>query len=453
MKAGIYSMYDVIILYEHKNREIESAVLLKYELMRRGYKVRILNVYRIKKIRDYNINAKVIVNFCLYGDIELHRYIYEFFGNKNKVLNLQWEQVYSDKKTYKKRIPSGNAKNAVHICWGKNQYDLLRANGCKNAMLTGPVHMDFLKPAFRNWYLEREELFSRYGIDSSKKTLLFISSFTTFYKTDEQMEYMQRFFSYDVFKFRELSINSRNTILSWFERLAKENSDVNIIYRPHPGELSDDQIKRICKENPNIYCISELSVKQWICACDVLLNWLSTAGVEAFFAGKSELFLRPFALESSMEYDMFDGACTASNYDSFARYVTDESLIDQYYKKQPRDEKIMPYYLNDSGYAYLRICDIIEKMIKTEKYNMPREKIYRVGRFKSYLKEEIKTKLCKAEKHGSRICEMIIKRRPRIGKWYEDMNILMTPEQVTTEEEDQIFMKIRKTLKGKKITG
>ncbi|WP_295089931.1 surface carbohydrate biosynthesis protein [Ruminococcus sp.] len=443
-------MYDVLILYEHKNREMESIILLKYELMRRGYKVKISSVYKFKKFSELNINANVIVNFCLYGDVELNRYIYEFYGNKNKILNLQWEQVYANERTYEKRIPSGNAKNAVHICWGKKQYDLLRACGCKNAMLTGPVHMDFLKPVFRNWYLDREKIFAKFGIDSSKKTLIFISSFTTFYKTDEQMKDIQRFFSYDVFKFRELSINSRDKILSWFERLAKDNKDVNIIYRPHPGEIVDDKLKRLCSENSNIYCISEFSVKQWICSCDVLLNWLSTAGVEAFFAGKTEIFLRPFELEESMEYDMFNSACKVYDYDTFVRYVKDSNLIDQYYKDHPRDEKILPYYLNDDGYAYLRICDIIEKMIKTEQYTISYEKSYRVGRLKKYFKEYVKIRLCKGKEKGSIICNKIISFKPTIETWYNDQKRILNAEYISPEEEKLMLRKLDRILKKQK---
>lgn len=444
-------MYDVLILYEHKNREMESILLLKYELMRRGFKVKIASIYKLKKISDLKINANVIVNYCLYGDVELQRNIYEFYGNKKKILNLQWEQVYTGKKTYEERTPSGNAKNAIHICWGKKQYDRLKASGCKNAMLTGPLHMDFLKPAFRNWYLDRDKLFAKYGIDSSKKNLIFISSFTTFYRTDEQMKDMQRFFSFDVLKFRELSIISRDTILSWFERLAKDNRDVNIIYRPHPGEIVDDKLNRLCSENSNIYCISELSVKQWICSCDVLLNWLSTAGVEAFFAGKSELFLRPIELESSMEYDIFDGACTVSDYDSFARYVTDSNLIDQYYIDHPRVEKILPYYLNEEGYTYLRICDIIEKMVKTEEYNMPCKKNYNLIRLKKYVKEEIKIRLNKGKAKGSWICNKIISFKPSIEEWYIEQNRILKTEYITPEEEKQILRKLHRILGKQKI--
>ena len=443
-------LYDVLILYEHKNREMESILLLKYELMRRGLKVAIASVYKFKRFKEFKINAKVIVNFCLYGDTELNRYIYEFYGKKNKILNLQWEQVYADKKTFERRIPSGNAKNAVHICWGKSQYDWLIADGCKNAILTGPIHMDFLKPAFRDWYLSRDELFSEYGIDPSKRTLLFISSFTTFYKTDEQLKNVQKFFSFDIFRFREISIISRNTILDWFERLAKENNDINIIYRPHPGELADERLNRICSEYKNIYCISEYSVKQWISSCDIMLNWLSTAGVEAFFSGKSELFLRPCELDSTMEYDMFKGACTVRDYDSFVSYVTDSSLIDQYYKDNPRGNKISPYYLNDGKYAYLRICDIIEKMVKTEQYTIPFVKHLRFRRLKCFLKEEIKIRLCKGKEKGNFFCRKIIDIKPTIEAWYNDQNSMLSAEYITPEEERKIVEKIHNTLKGKR---
>ena len=87
-------MIDVMILYEHKNREMESILLLKHELMRRGYKVRLKSVFELKQIRYFLEKPKVIVCPYLYSDVELHKYIYEVFGSADKIMNLQWEVQY-----------------------------------------------------------------------------------------------------------------------------------------------------------------------------------------------------------------------------------------------------------------------------------------------------------------------------------------------------------------------
>ena len=42
-------MVDVLILYEHRAREIENSCLLACELRRRGYKVQICNIYSEEK--------------------------------------------------------------------------------------------------------------------------------------------------------------------------------------------------------------------------------------------------------------------------------------------------------------------------------------------------------------------------------------------------------------------
>ena len=444
-------MIDVMILYEHKNREMESILLLKHELMRRGYKVRLKSVFELKQIRYFLEKPKVIVCPYLYSDVELHKYIYEVFGSADKIMNLQWEQVYAGKSTYKKRVPSGNAANAVHICWGKKQYELLKQNGCRNAVLTGPIHMDFLKPAFRGWYMSREKLFAQYGIDPGKKTLLFISSFTMFYKTDEELEGLRRFFDFDIFEFRDISVLSRNTILDWFERLLKENDGINIVYRPHPGELSDERLSRMCEKYPNMYCISDHSVKQWIADCDIILNWMSTAGVEAHFAGKPNLFLRPCELRSGIEYDMFRSSCKVYDYDAFVSYTSDSGLLEQYYLDHPIDQAISEYYINDEDYAYLRICDMIEEMLKTNKHYVPKADYDRVGLVKSAVRENVKKAVYDGRTGNSPIAKAVMRMRPGLDKRLYEYSETLSREYITLDEEKAVIKRIHRILKGKKI--
>ena len=186
----------------------------------------------------------------------------------------------------------------------------------------------------------------------------------------KSLEAYNRLTDFDTFDFYDLTVRSRDIILSWFEKLLSEGNDYNIIYRPNHGELLDEKITGHCQKYGRLYCISSYSVKQWITTSDVILNWYSTAGTEAFFSGKANLFLRPIPFDENMEYEMFSDSCKAATYESFRYYVSNDKQISDYYSDHPLDEKIGKYYYNGEGYTFIRICDLIEKMLHSSKYDM-----------------------------------------------------------------------------------
>lgn len=356
-------MSKIVIEYEHKAREMETVLLLSYILKKRGHKVKLIQINEQNRIQYLFWHPDMIITPYLYGNFELFEYVYKIFGKVKKICNLQWEQVYNGTSKENKRTPKELARKAVHICWGEDSYDRLKMSGCKNAVLTGAPQLDFLRKEFRGWYKERKDLFEEYGIDESKKTILFISTFTYFGLSDERMEELKKIVDFDPYSFRELTERTRDEVLNWFERILKDNSDVNIIYRPHPGELMDERINSFSKNNENFHIISDYSVKQWITTCDIILNWYSTAGVEVYFAGKANLFLRPFAFPHDMDFEMFTDACYISSYDELKKYIASPELINEYYLSHPIEIKLSPYYLIDNECAYMKIISVIEKMI------------------------------------------------------------------------------------------
>ena len=52
--------YDFVFLYEIKNRELESIMLLKYELIKRGYSVLIIETWNALFEKQDKIHAKAV---------------------------------------------------------------------------------------------------------------------------------------------------------------------------------------------------------------------------------------------------------------------------------------------------------------------------------------------------------------------------------------------------------
>ncbi|TYZ24506.1 surface carbohydrate biosynthesis protein [Selenomonas ruminis] len=403
-------MASIVILYEHKAREMETVLLLRYELMRRRHDVSIFQIDDLSRMKYLFKKTDLVITPFLYGDYELKKYVLEIFGCVNRICNLQWEQIYNrGGKNNPKRNPKGNAKYATHICWGMDTYNRLISDKCINSVITGAPQMDFLKDDFNNWYLDKETLYSKYGIDKNKKTLLFISSFSYLGLSDEKLEELKLLVDFNPYLFRDLTEKSRDVILSWFDNIMRENDNINIIYRPHPGEVMDDRMRDLCNRYKNIFFIGEESVSQWIVRCDAILNWYSTAGVEAFFANKNNIFLRPFEFPIDMDYEMFGSVCTAKTYNDFRELILNEEAVNEYYKNNPLDKKVALYYLIDKKFSFIKIVGVIEKMLQ-EKEDTRISSAYRCRwRWYSLFKSYIKLIVYKSWKHSDFFATKIVK--------------------------------------------
>jgi len=164
-------MLDYLFVYEHKARELESVCLLKAALELRGYSCEIIQLHNFSfktlNFRYFN-KPKVIIVFALYNNKSFVGHVIDFVGYSKKVVNLQWEQIISDK--YIKlglHNPKGLAALATHICWGENSFKRLINNGVKNAVIAGAIHLDFLRNDFRDFYKTREELCDEFNIDGA----------------------------------------------------------------------------------------------------------------------------------------------------------------------------------------------------------------------------------------------------------------------------------------------
>ncbi len=98
---------DFLFIYEHKVRELENLCLLKYELDRRGYKVKIVHIEDAEALKAMRpiYHAKVVVTMACYqnSSIEWHT---KNFVKFDKLIDMQWENIVfpmdeKDTKAYK----------------------------------------------------------------------------------------------------------------------------------------------------------------------------------------------------------------------------------------------------------------------------------------------------------------------------------------------------------------
>lgn len=352
--------YDFVFVCESKVRELESCCLIGQELENRGYSVGIINWWMPQIYLDYEpVSAKVLMSHAVYKDESLNREL-SYVKGETKVINMQWEQIYSEKELTSNVSPwkmEGNVKKVIHLSWGKENHDKLVNYDSipeENIKVVGSVTMDFLNPKLRDYFFSRDEIVEKYHIPTNKKICLFISSFSL---VDLPENIQESEFN----EFRTLQVNSHKEIISWIDRLLCLRDDITFIYRPHPAEADNSLVLELEKKHSNFRCIRELSVKQWIVVSDVIYNWFSTSIAETYFAGKTCFMLRPYQIRNEIECLILRNGEYIENCDEFL------GSIDKEETKFPIPESnVKSVFCNDNdSFVYLRIVDVAEKTLNS----------------------------------------------------------------------------------------
>jgi hypothetical protein len=118
---------DVLILYEHKNREIESLLVIKNLLENYGLSVRICHLNGTQyyfALLFYIPKVIVVPYFYDENDTPMTKNFESLNSYKVKVINLHQEQI-GNKANIDFMLPKGKAKDCFHFVWGEYFRDLL----------------------------------------------------------------------------------------------------------------------------------------------------------------------------------------------------------------------------------------------------------------------------------------------------------------------------------------
>lgn len=353
--------YDIVILYEHKSRELENSCLLAVELEKRGYTVGIYNIYEGFR---YFVKSKVLIVPHLYNEQQLIWFAKNYAMSNRCIIDMQYEQVVTNYCENTIMLdPKGQAKNAQHIAWGKAQEEKYVRAGISESHIhnTGHIGMDLLRPEFKDYFYSKEQLAKEFDLDSSKEWILFISSFSLANRTEADIELFS-ILDPSTRGFAELCDKSMERILDWFEIMLKKHPEKIFIYRPHPGELHSDRITDMTKKYNNFKYIKKYSIRQWMHPIDITLNWVSTSIADVYFANKKCGLLRPLHLDEMYDLTIMKNAKFIESEEQF------EDFLDTVNNEFPISESLISYNYGDKKLkpAYSLIADLAESMIKND---------------------------------------------------------------------------------------
>jgi surface carbohydrate biosynthesis protein len=362
---------DINIVYEHIEREIYNAFLIKFELEKRGYTVLLT---RTEEPRLPSFNApKLIIMPWLFGEHNLVDLRVRYLRRFKKILNLQYEQVMSQMwLDVGYHISKDKARNACQLCWGNKRKKILEDAGISKdkLMVIGDIRQDYSKPAFKDFFKTKTQLSEEFDIPEDHEWCLFISSFSFATPSESSKEYLNETIGVENSKkWNNISIKSQKSILEWIERFVSENPNQEFIYRPHPSELKDtnySHLKKLENNYSNFHFIFKYSVQDWILSCDYINSWISTSIIECYVLKKVCNILRPVKVDEYFDIPFYINADHICDYDSFK-----ERNLSKENNKFPIAYNDMKEYYDDIGedeYIYKKICDYIEVIIKEDSF-------------------------------------------------------------------------------------
>lgn len=360
---------DIVIRYEHKVRELESIMLIRMEMERRGYSVAFTANYDYKSTIRYN--PKLIVSPAIYWEDTLLSDLKEY-GLKRKIANLLWEQLIGIKEEESINCShniTGAGQKAIAFCWGQRTQSRLVKAGMpiKNTKVVGQINTDFLRGPLSATIMTKEQLAMQFGLNKNARWNLFVSSFAYCELDELQKELIIKVCGEKYLnEFTEISNISRIEILKWFEEVLNYYPNDIFIYRPHPDEAKKSVVlKDLELKYKNFFVISELAVKHWVNASDMIYNWYSTGIVDAIILNKPYRILRPIVIPKEYDYRLFYNAVHIKSLSEFKEDYPSLEIKDIVDKKLYSE-----YYYIPERYVYKEICDTLEDMLNTRKYDI-----------------------------------------------------------------------------------
>lgn len=388
---------DFLFVYEHKVRELENLCLIKYELDKRGYRTEIRYIEDAENelaVKPF-IHTKVLLVMACYDNTALAWQIKNYV-KFDKIIDMQWENIVYPKdeeregafKNYKEI-----GKAVPHVSWGEqNVKRLLEAAHLDQKMvkLIGHVGMDFLREPLCRYYLSREKLFRKYDIPKADKVIFFASPYYGDTLPQEYIEEMCMRFGDNWTDYYRFMCDSQKIVLSWLEKICVEYSDIQVIFRPHPGHPSI-MAENLAKKCENFRLISGESVKQWIVVCDKVYTGNSSVIVEAFFAKKMCQLLFPLPVTEGFELKLISDSRKLTGYEEF--YASIMAREEEFPTPQRSIEEI--YLVDWDTPSYIKFADMAEEVLRDDAYRLTKEQLKGIHNYSGSVK--IMKAICKMD--------------------------------------------------------
>ena len=320
---------DVLILVEHTVRELESAVVLTEKLQQLGISVAIdspkWNINRLPIL----YRPKCVLVPWVYSKKEMNvwRHFKDIEGKRSIIVNLHHEQI-TGSNSADFVLPNSESKDVYHLCWGTDYYDSIESLVPPSTrLLYGSLRLELVR---RINTLSSTELVDSYRLGDYRRLLYLSNSF-----------HLQKESEVNYFETRGVSLKDiarsgkANTLaaLESFKVLLTRESDLQIIYRPHPSmidrELDFKPLQDLAQEFPERFrIIGDHGVHHWISLVDAVLTFHSTCFAEAYVLNKPFALYRFYEMPPDDEPEIFELVPKLTNQQELDGFIQNPKYTD-----------------------------------------------------------------------------------------------------------------------------
>jgi surface carbohydrate biosynthesis protein len=312
--------YDVILLYEHKDRELDSAIALSNYLTKKmGYSVGIYSIVFDLFYLYKNVGTKVLcLPYCRSIENIAVKLFKKKHGDKVLFVNLNYEQLLSPYTKLIKKPQDDFARSELyHFTWGSYFKNYLLENGVKNKniVITGKIENTLLKDKY--WIKKsqiRYNISKNLKIDSNKKWIFLpLNDGVIFEKESVIKKSILRGYANDnSYVFREYVQKTVLNLLNLVCKIGNEGllNDYILILRPHPS-VSVSDYKYFLASNKiflpdNLIICRDYSSKEWVSCVDICITNYSTVALDSSFLGVPTYVFEPFKRPEFASTDWID---------------------------------------------------------------------------------------------------------------------------------------------------
>ena len=283
----------ILLPIEIKVREFHSKIFLASKLLdKTNFDVVIGEKNKVYNLFKHNHGVYLLSKGGPRLRFSFDKKIYDknFLGILDEEGPISNLDIYSRKSRLHKDI----LKNSDdYFLWGNKDLEvnkpLLKKFG-KNLHIFGHPKFDILKTKFIKFYQkEINSLKKKYG-----KFIFIPSSFRAdqimkdsdgdkfrlenfFYVMEKKKDLIKK----DVSNYLKVEKENYLNLISLVKKIASQNPNINIIFRPHPRQRIDLVKKRFGNKNKNIKVIYDGVITPWIAACELYLHGGCTSFLEA----------------------------------------------------------------------------------------------------------------------------------------------------------------------------
>lgn len=328
---------DVLILVEHKDRELQSAVLLKEKLIQKeGYSVKIASlIFDLWKVVWRYKPRFVILPYCRWektDTVALYKYLY---GREVVFINLNYEQICNPNLGDEKKPRDSFARDElIYSCWGENSKQFFYNCGVPNEhlLITGKMENYILnKMAHSNSRELKNHIVSENENLCQNDLLIFIPMDDNWVFLDDLTEkfYKKGTWARDkVIEYKNYLSDTVFMLLEWTCKLDPEEmlkKHIKIIIRPHPG-VGTDYYQRYYMEKIGIipqfvYITKQYTAKEWIIICDKCISNYSTLLLDSSYIGVKSGLVRKDEIPENVKMDWFDDIMKLNSFTSFKDFI------------------------------------------------------------------------------------------------------------------------------------